>query len=83
MTTKPAYDRDYAARQLRRRRNPLRRAIKRFRSASRCVGSSVDRPAAQTPPRTIRPAIDNAVYRGTGLWCGRSASDSTSALPTA
>ena len=30
VTTKPAFDRDYAARQLRRRRNPLRRAIKRF-----------------------------------------------------
>ena len=30
MTTKPAFDRDYAARQLRRRRNPLRRAIKYF-----------------------------------------------------
>ena len=30
MTTKPAFDRDYAARQFRRRRNPLRRAIKYF-----------------------------------------------------
>ena len=30
MTTKPAFDRHYAARQLRRRRNPLRRAIKHF-----------------------------------------------------
>ena len=30
MTSKPLFDRDYAARQLRRRRNPLRRAIKHF-----------------------------------------------------
>ena len=30
VTTKPTFDRDYAARQLRRRANPLRRAIKRF-----------------------------------------------------
>lgn len=30
MTTRPVFDREYAARQLRRSRNPLRRAIKHF-----------------------------------------------------
>lgn len=30
MTDKPVFDREYAARQIRRRRNPLRRAIKEF-----------------------------------------------------
>lgn len=30
VTAKPAFDRDYAARQLRRRNNPVRRAIKHF-----------------------------------------------------
>lgn len=62
VTTKPAFDRDYAARQLRRRRNPLRRAIKHFylknmlretRGATIDLGFGAGQLLARLPPGSI------------------------------